>query len=200
MKLERWLFLMPMLCLLLVMWCLIPTITQKSFQGNYFLWFVTLYCVAGYIRIYGFFADFSVKRWTLIFVLSSVLKYSTAVIYILLGTKIPYFYDNSLYFYGRESLFTLACALSFFMIFEKLNMKYHKWINVIARATFGVYLIHDNRIVRPLLWNRIFENARYQNSLKIIPYSIAVAAFVFVVCTIVELLRQRVFSIIFKSR
>ena len=43
-----------LLLLLLVMWCLIPTITQKSFQGNYFLWFVTLYCVAGYIRIYGF--------------------------------------------------------------------------------------------------------------------------------------------------
>ena len=53
---------------------------------------------------------------------------------------------------------------------------------------------------RPLLWKRIFENARYQNSLKIIPYSIAVEAFVFVVCTIVELLRQRVFALIFKSR
>ena len=65
---------------------------------------------------------------------------------------------------------------------------------------FGVYLIHDNRIVRPLLWKRIFENARYQNSLKIIPYSIDVAAFVFVVCTLVELLRQRVFSLIIKSR
>ena len=104
MKLIKWLSLMPMLCLLLVMWCLIPTITQKSFQGNYFLWFVTLYCVANYIRIYGFFSEFTVMRWSLIFVLSSVLKYSTSVIYILLGTKIQYFYDNSLYFYGRESL------------------------------------------------------------------------------------------------
>lgn len=186
-----------LLALLFTMWCLIPTITQKSFQGNNLLWFVTLYCAAGYIRLYGLFPKFSVKRWILLFVLSLVLKYSTAVIYILLGTKIPYFYDNSMYFYTKESAFTFACALSLFMIFKGLNIKYNKWINVIASATFGVYLIHDNRIVRPILWKKVFHNVTYQDSIKIIPYSIAMAAIVFIVCTLVELLRQRVFAAVF---
>ena len=39
------------LVLLMIIWCMIPTISRVSFQSNNLLWFVTLYCVAAYIRL-----------------------------------------------------------------------------------------------------------------------------------------------------
>ena len=63
-------------------------------------------------------------------------------------------------------------------------------INIVASATFGVYLIHDNAIIRNLLWLDVFKNAQYQDSMFLIPYSIIVIAIVYVVCTAIDLLRQ----------
>jgi hypothetical protein len=71
-------------------------------------------------------------------------------------------------------------------------MKYHKWINTIASATFGVYLIHDNNIIRSLLWIDWFNNAKYQDSLLLIPYSVFVVTVVYVVCSAIDLLRQHI--------
>ena len=85
---------------------------------------------------------------------------------------------------------TFLSALSMFMVFYSIKMGYNKWINVIASATFGVYLIHDNRIVRPFLWQTVFKNASYQDSALIIPYSIAVMLLVYSVCTIIDLIRK----------
>jgi surface polysaccharide O-acyltransferase-like enzyme len=40
------------LCLLLVIWCFIPTFTRCDFQSNYLLWFIFLYSIAAYIRLW----------------------------------------------------------------------------------------------------------------------------------------------------
>jgi len=85
----------------------------------------------------------------------------------------------------------LLISLSLFMAFATMKMDYHKWINTIASATFGVYLIHDSDIIRPLLWLDWFKNAQYQDSLMLIPYSIAVVLAVYIACTIIDLLRQK---------
>ena len=113
---------------------------------------------------------------------------------ILLGTKIPFFQNYTLFFYERQSILTFLSALSLFMAFMKKDLEYHKWINIIASATFGVYLIHDNNLVRPFLWLRVFKNAILQDSIIIIPYSIVVSIIVYTICTIIDLLRQQIFE------
>lgn len=72
----------------------------------------------------------------------------------------------------------------------KFKIKHHRWINIAASATFGVYLIHDNNYMRHFLWIDFFNNANYQDSLLLIPYSIIVVIMVYVSCTAIELLRQ----------
>jgi hypothetical protein len=64
-----------------------------------------------------------------------------------------------------------------------------------ASATFGVYLIHDNDIIRKLLWLDWFRNAEYQDSLLLIPYSIFVVAVVYIVCATIDLLRRYIIEI-----
>ena len=65
-----------------------------------------------------------------------------------------------------------------------------KGINVVASATFGVYLIHDSSIVRPFLWNTVFKTETYQDSAFLILYSIGVCLLVYAACTVIDLLRQ----------
>lgn len=62
----------------------------------------------------------------------------------------------------------------------------------------GVYLFHDNRNIRPILWHKIFhtENLIYDSSIEFIGYAILVICSVFFVSVTIELLRQKLFNII----
>lgn len=183
-----------LLIMLLTIWCVIPTFTASSYQSNNLLWFATLYSVASYVRLYGLKSDYVVKHWFLAWLLFLSLRYLSCIILMWLGTKISFAYNHTLFFYGLQSILTFLSALAFFMIFEKIEMGYHKWINIIASATFGVYLIHDSQIVRPFLWLHVFKNFSYQESIMIIPYSIYAITVTYVVCTMIDLLRKQVFE------
>lgn len=182
------------LVLTLTLWCIIPTFTTASFEGNSLLWFVTLYSVSGYVRIYGLNANINRQHYLAMFLLFSALRYFSCVVLILIGTKISFVANHTLFFYGQRSVLTFISALSLFMFFEKTHIDYSKAINTIASASFGVYLIHDSNIIRPYLWHVVFKNAQYQESISIIPYSIVVVIVVYSICTVIDLLRQRVFE------
>lgn len=179
-----------LLTMLIIIWCIIPTVSFSSFQSNSLLWFITLYCVAGYIRLFDFNPKFTTKHYVYLWLLFSALRYLSSVTLIVLGTKIPFAASHPLAFYGTQSVLTFLSSLSFFMVFKNIKMGYNKWINIIASACFGVYLIHDNCIVRPFLWETVFKNSTYQNTVLLIPYSICVVCIVYIVSTIIDLLRQ----------
>lgn len=180
-----------LLVLLVICWCIIPTFTTRKYESNALLWFVTLYAISGYARIYGFNPKFTSKHYFILFAAFTILTYLSSVIFTILGTKWSIFFDHATYFYGQEKLPTLLISLTLFMAFASLKISFHKWINIIASATFGVYLIHDHPFIRSFLWLNIFKNAQYQNSLMLIPYSVIVIAIVYAVCTLVDLLRQQ---------
>lgn len=179
--------------LLLVMWCVIPTFTGElySFQSNNFLWFVVLYCVAAYIRKYDLSPRLTCRHYVCGLAVFSVLRYFSSVVLILIGTRIPFAGTYHLAFYGKRSILTFLSAFSIFMVFKNIKLGYNKWINLVASATFGVYLIHDNGIVRRFLWGSIFKNATWQDTPLLVPYSVFAVLVVYVGGTILELLRQR---------
>ena len=183
-----------LLVMVVLIWCIIPTFTTSSYQSNNLLWFITLYSVAGYVRLHGLNPKFTIKHWILIWLAFSLLRYLSCVILMLIGTKISFVGNHTLFFYGRQSVLTFLSSLALFMVFEKIKMGYHKWVNIIASASFGVYLIHDSRIIRPFLWLQVFKNYRYQESIMIIPYSIIAITIVYILCTLIDLLRQQAFE------
>lgn len=175
-------------------WSVIPTFTTSSYQSNSLMWFVTLYAIAGYAKLHGFNKRFTSKHYFCIWGIMTLLTYASSLLFVWLGAKydISPFYPT--YFYGQEKVTVLLISLSLFMAFTTMKMKYYRFINMMASATFGVYLIHDNRFVREFLWMEVFKNAQYQDSLFLIPYSILVIVLVYSTCTVVELLRRRLFE------
>ncbi len=178
-----------LLILLLVIWCIIPTLTNSKFSSNPLWEFVLLYMIAGYIRLYGIHPKFSAKHYALIWLLLTILTFASAVLIMLLGRWNPVFNSYTTLFYGTMKLPTLFRAIAFFMIFKCLKPSHAAFVNVISLATFGVYLLHDSDYMRFMLWNRIFQNASYRDTVFIIPYSIGVIALVYIACTVVEFIR-----------
>lgn len=178
-----------LLVLLVTCWGIIPTLTGSQYEGNNLTWFITLYAISGYVRLYGFNPKVTPKHYAILCGIFAALAYLFSVVYTIFGTR--WGLSLTTYYYGQVKLPILLVSLTLFMAFATLKMDYHKWINIIASATFGVYLIHDHDLVRPFLWLHVFKNAQYQNSSMLIPYSGAVAAIVYAGCTLMDLLRQQ---------
>ena len=188
-----------LLVLLIIIWCIIPSFSFSEYQSNNLLWFITLYSIAAYIRLFDLNPIFELKHYVRLCILFSALRYLTGIVLIIIGTKLAFATAHALAFYRMQSVLTLLSALSMFMVFKNINMSYSWWINVIASGTFGVYLIHDHRIIREFLWIKLFNVASYQNTVLLIPYSIGVVFLIYLTCTLIDLLRQVVFEKVFLS-
>ena len=75
------------------------------------------------------------------------------------------------------------------MVFVKTPISTNKFINLISSTTFGIYLIHDDNYIRTFIWQILFKNFQYQTSIWLIPYSIGICLLVFIICSIIDLIR-----------
>lgn len=173
-------------------WCVIPTFTAQNFQSNSLAWFVYLYAIAGYIKLFGLKKNVTSKKWILLAIFFAFLTYLSVVMFDLLGMKVVFFGKHATFFYNMQSFPMLVISVSLFLGFRALNIDCNKFVNTISAATFGVYLIHDDPYVRDFLWSRVVKTTSYTTSKILILYSLIVTALVFVVCTMIELLRIHV--------
>ena len=178
----------------LLIFSIVPNITLGSNQLSNLIEFIMYYSIAGYIRLFGLFEDKNSKSWLIWFIVLSTIKYLLYLLPSLVNFNHDWIDAHFTYAYNRNSIFTIIQAICLFMTFNKLNIKYNPIINKIASTTFGVYLIHDSNLLRPIIWKDIFNVASYQNTALIIPYSIVVTIIIFICCSVIDLIRQIVFE------
>ena len=182
----QYLILMMVLC-----WSIIPTATTQLFESNSLLWFVTLYGIAGYVNLYGGNQKLQSKHYFSLYFMVLIITYTVSTTFLFLGTKKEEWSTHAIDFFEIERLPILLMAITLVMGFVTLKMNYHKWINMIASATFGVYLIHDSSYIRYYLWTNIFKINQYQDSTFLILYSILVVFILYVSCTMIDLIRKK---------
>lgn len=87
----------------------------------------------------------------------------------------------------------VGCAVSLFLIFVSANPYSNKTINIIAKSTFGIYLLHDN-MYRDFIWNNFFEiSTKFQNSFFPI-IAIGIVVVVFISCSLIDCIREWLFG------
>ena len=174
-----------------ICWCVIPTCTTQYFMGNELLFFVLIYSISGFIRLYKIKIQWSAAKCIVISIVLTALTFGSVVAFDILGFKFPFLAENALYlFIFQRSIMVVVIGLPVFIGFLKMNIGYKRVINFISPAMFGVFLIHENNIVRNWLWQDVFSLSSYSNSKTLIPYTLLVLALVFVGCTIIEILRR----------
>lgn len=158
-------------------------------SGGYSLiWFIYLHFIAGYIRKYNicFPTQYLITGGLLFSILPFIIKYLQNYY---IGTE----YWN---FYSYNSIFVLGASVCFFMLAIKCKPTHNRLINIVASATFGVFLIHTQYIMRDkILWNAIIKPMQYVDSdgIVFVEGILKNVLSIFIVCTIIELIRQRVF-------
>lgn len=182
------------LLIIIIYWSVIPTLMMQNWGGNNLLGFIVLYAIAGYVRKFGFNEKYGLKQWFLLWIIFSMFTYLLSSILMGLGSNNQILYDYHENFYLQNKLTVLLISFTLFMTFVSLKIRYNKIINTVASAAFAVYLISDSNTVRPFLWQNVFKIFQYQNSNMLIPYSMIVVAVVYIGCTIIDLIRQKVFE------
>ena len=90
-------------------------------------------------------------------------------------------------------------SVAYFSFFTTLNIK-SKFINYLSTLMLGIYFIHENNYVRENLYNWLGIVSGPKDSLLFVPYIFIIAILIFVVCAIIEAVRQKLFSFIYKRK
>ena len=164
----------------LVFLSIMPNFKCEGNLINSLIWFIVLYCVSGYIKLYS--DDWKINNKKC-FIFS-------AIIVLITYSIVSIFYKTSSYLFAMESLPIFLISYVLFLGFKKTNIKNNKYINKLASTTFGIYLIHDNMYMRSFLWCNLFNLKFYESTSFLIPYAICIGFMVFTICAIIDLIRQ----------
>lgn len=203
-----------MIAVLLLYFCVfksvVPILLSTDNYGYDYPWFICLFLIAAYIKLYGLPAGGlqigSLKLFTsgkksvmgymitvfITFIVSLGLGAITAAI-----GKFEYFMDMM---YTYNHVLTLIASLACFYAFLYWQPKESKIVNFLCRIapyTFGVYLIHENVAIRNL-WTGWFGVEKVKDSLLFVPYMVLVIFCLFVVCMAIDFIRACIFKKVFK--
>lgn len=159
--------------------------------GSNLMFFIFLYLIGGYIRLY-FKNKINRKIYLSIVIVTPLIDTTLKVIASIL-------FNKSL---GRlmdfNSIFNFASMICLFLYFKDLkikNEKLSKVIGKIAPLTFAIYLITDNGLSRNFIWSNIFRVRNFANSPYLIIHFLATIIVIFVVCGIIEVIRVKLWNL-----
>ncbi len=175
---------------LILMAVLLLMQVKLPFIGSYFnfsdtVWFITLYVIAGYLRLYPI--EILSKRRVVL------------PLAIVLCSAIALFKDLT----TMKDIVGLGAAIMLFSLFNSFNLGSVRIINMVSRATFGIYLIHDNNLVREVLWSELFKCPMHAEYSSFWLFAVLSVIVVFVACAVIELVRitlTRSFASLIASR
>lgn len=182
--------------LLLILLCvftyvLVGSVPVFSVSMNYVSWFIVLYFIASYFRLYPKKIFESVKIWAWAAIGAMVICIASVICMTLIGVKFGISTGYSYYWVNDSNkILALAAGICTFMFFKNLKLKYSKIINTIAASTFGVLLIHANSdTMRQWLWKDFLDNVGHYNSNLLVVHAVGSVLCIFVVCVAIDYLR-----------
>lgn len=144
---------------------LLPTVSTFNLIGNDLVWFFYLYLIGGWtrelreggdgqsdlcaldpVRIIGRWGPGRVAVGSVIVVWASMALIAEA--------QRAWGFDLIMpdYLVWQYMVPTFFASVGLLMVFQRLKMPNLNWVNTLARTALGVYLIHDNPLLRAWLW------------------------------------------------
>lgn len=178
-----------LILLLFVIWSVLPTLFNIYISYTDLGWFIFLYILAAYFRLYQDKYNLSVKMNVISILIVSIFYFS----WITYGVIKTYAYQDILKYADMCKIPCILLSVNLFLIFKNVNIKYNKIINNIAKHTFAICLLHENNLLYPIYWKEFFSN----NNLyfyQLIFQCIYVIIIIYVVCIIVDVIRIHLFE------
>ncbi len=154
--------------------------------------FVMIYSLAAYVRLYGerllsvpSWKWFSMAGLSFLFIMAGValkaqmspeqlLSYKSTLAWLALS---------------KGSILTVLMSLFLSIGFATCRIGEIRFVNLVAVCAFGVYLIHEHPMLRPMIWNGVFHVSERPDTLELAWYCITSSVVVYAACTLIEMLR-----------
>lgn len=175
---------------------IIPIYIPIDRYGYDFGWFMCLFLIAAYIRLYGI-PVFNRKRTAFAVYLLSVLGiWGISVVCALLSRKglpLTYMMDMT---YCYNHLLVLVASVSLFYAFKYIRIPQGAVSNLICKIssyTLGVYLLHENLAVRSQ-WQFWAGIEKVRDGFGIFPHMLVTVIAVFVAGVVMDYVRDCIFK------
>ena len=179
-----------------------PYLIPWDKYGNDVLWFIVLFMIAGYIRRFGI--QTSITLRVLTYILTSILiLVSELILGVIVNKtgKLEYMLDMLC---ANNHILVLLASVALFTAFielktDTINEKTGKIILLFSSSTFGIYLLHENLLVRSR-WALWLGVDRLNNvALKLLFLIISIVA-LFIVGTSIDRVRAGLFNMFIKKK
>lgn len=158
---------------------------------NYVSWYIVLFLISSYIRLYPKKLFESKKFWGGMTIVSLALSAASVVACVWLGERLGR--DMAFAFVSDSNTFlAVLTGVCSFMFFKNLKVPQSKFINTVAASTFGVLLIHANSdTMRQWLWQDRLNNVGMYSSAWMPLHAVGSVFAIFFVCVLIDHLRIR---------
>lgn len=161
---------------------IVPAFKGVNFMNDAPLFqFLLFYLIGAYLKRFKFQHTILNKQSTWI---------KTAVVLLIIqiaAIAYTWIFKNDIWRY--VNLFSACLAVTYFMIAKTNGTCCFPTVNKLAASVLGIYLIHDNELVRPYIWTTIFPNASYLGSSYFVLFLLAKVCCVYAVCLLIDQIR-----------
>lgn len=191
---------------------LLPTIlpvydTFQSGGGIGLTWFIVLYLIAGYVRLYGIggfwqrLEGWRAGKWILAYLAVTLLILASKVVISVVTLKLLGHTTGTSILYQYYTPTCMISALCLFMAFKEMKLpgdsKFGKTILTMSPLMFGVYIIHENPSIKGRMWEVVSPNAD-GSIVMLVVKCLGIVIGITIACMAIEWVRQRLFGIIGK--
>ena len=173
---------------------ILPTLVGYPVMSNLDI-FILAYLIGAYIRMYVDREKIETKK---------LCFYSMFIMFLAITTTLlRYLWDLSkhinidinrtgYYLIQNKSPFVIALAVFIFLIFSKMKIKNNQHINNAAKTVLGVYLIHDNLLVRQYIWSNYMIDINSSTTVEFIAFGITKVSVIIFICFVIDSLRYKI--------
>lgn len=159
---------------------------------NYVSWFIVLYFISSYIRLYPDYIYRSNSAWTWGWMsIMAVLLAAGSVAVTCLRNDVfektkPVFWLVS----DSNAILALAVGVTTFMFFKNMRLPFSKFINAVGATTFGVLLIHAHSdVMRHWLWRDTINCVGHYSDTYYFLYAPLAVLSIFTICSLIDYIR-----------
>ena len=177
---------------------LIPSANPYGSWGVSSFWFMALYAIGSYFKLYVDLEKYRKLRCLTVYVfIAFLLTLSWGVLH-QISNRIPAIVSLELYYCRFNSVLVVIQSAAIFMVFCKIQKGravLRKIIKVISPLTLGVSLFHDNPSFKIIMWSKFFPVEDLMiNSMLLIPQIVGRTLMIFAACTVIDFFRSLIFN------
>lgn len=184
--------------LLFIFYNFLPSFKANTFMNDKFIFFGLVYSIGGYLKLY--FNRYTKKDYSKKYIKVFFIQIFMIFICIIFSDILASIFSKDILiklYNPVINVLSIPIAITLFLYFLTMKPIYNKNINTISSTILGIYLIHDNNLMRMVIWDYIFPNINYINSNFYIIFFIIKVCLVFIICSFIEFLRKKYIEPIF---